>query len=161
VCQQRRVETLPTVRWQCGTIPDVGFSSFESNTETQLANVFFVKRDPAIGNKRAFDPTGITMPPVVKALQYLRWIVEIHGLRQFLSYLRPGTHEDYRDLRYWARRQWLVEIQRPERALGQHVGPGGLRHVKTTSVIGTDLRSVSSAMASTSTTLQPSGGTNL
>src|SRR5260370_34434122 len=107
VRQESRVETLPTVCWQCGTIPDVGFSCFESNAETQLANVFFVKRDPAIGNKHAFDPTDKTMPPVVKALQYQRWIVEGHGLRQFLSSLRPGAHEDYRNLRDCARRPWL------------------------------------------------------
>ncbi len=58
---------MSTVRWQCGAIPDVGFSGLEFNVETQLANVFSVKRDPAIGNKPAFDPTDITMPPVVKA----------------------------------------------------------------------------------------------
>src|SRR5215469_280319 len=120
---------LLTICRQCGAIPYIGFSRLEANAEAQLANFFFVKCDPAIGYKHAIDPTDIALPPIVKALQYQRWIVEVHSLRQFLSYLRPGAHEDHRNPRYRARRQWLVEVQRPERTLGQHVGLGWLCHV--------------------------------
>src|SRR5690348_568086 len=104
MCQQRGVETFTTVCRQCGAIPDVGFSSLESNAKTQFANVFFIKRDPTISSKPAFDPTDITLPPVVKALHYHCLIVEVHGLRQFLNYFRPGTHKGHRDLQYGANR---------------------------------------------------------
>ena len=52
----------------------------------------------------SFDPTGITMPPVAKALHYSSLIVKVHGLRQFLSHLRPDTHKGRRDPQYGANR---------------------------------------------------------